>query len=143
MDPISLIASIITLIGAGGSVAKGLRKLISLKEAPDSLLQLNNEISDLQLVASAIQEIFWQCSESLGEARKSHHAILDNALSNTKTVILELEVLIVYGLAKVTAGGSRVNRLAWVREERKIQAMKDRLRAARMDLVAATSLLNL
>ena len=143
MDPISLTASIVALVGAGGSVAKGFRKLISLKQVPESLLQLNKEVSDLQLVVSATQELCWQHNESFREPRTQPHHVLENALKKAKTAILELEVLIAYVLTKATAGGEKVDHFAWIREESKTKVMKERLRASRMDIMAAASLLSL
>ena len=47
MDPISLRASIIAILGAGGAIAKAMHKIRGLKHAPDVLLQLNNEVTVL------------------------------------------------------------------------------------------------
>ena len=58
MDPLFLTASIIAIAGAGGGAAKAVRKLASLKDAPHLLLALNNEISDLNVVVLAVQDIF-------------------------------------------------------------------------------------
>ena len=57
MDPLSLTASIIAVLGAGGSVASGIERIVSLRHAPDALLALNNEIVDFQLVVRMIQEL--------------------------------------------------------------------------------------
>src|SRR5215469_5056364 len=54
MNPLSVAASIISVIGAAAAVAKILKKLRSeLKSVPDSLSSLINETSDLQLVLDA------------------------------------------------------------------------------------------
>ena len=53
-DPLSLVASIIVVVGMGGQIAKAVKKLASLKGALDSILTLDNEISDLHLVVLAI-----------------------------------------------------------------------------------------
>ena len=55
MDPLSLTASIIAVFGAGGSLVKGLRKLLSLKDVPVFLLQLSDELSDTSRVVLASQ----------------------------------------------------------------------------------------
>ena len=58
MDPLSLTASILTVLGVSGQAAKALKKLASLKGAPTVVLRLNNELSDLHLLTVAIQDIF-------------------------------------------------------------------------------------
>ena len=65
MDPLSLTASIIAVLGAGGVVAKGIRKLICLRDIPTSFLQLNNELSNLQSVIAAVQGLYVQNSRIL------------------------------------------------------------------------------
>ena len=47
MDPLSILASVVTLAETGGTVSKVLRKCIEFKNAPDVLLALQNEITDL------------------------------------------------------------------------------------------------
>ena len=54
MDPLSIIASTIAILQAGGAVGGGLRKLVSLKDAPATLLLLNNDAADLELVVRAV-----------------------------------------------------------------------------------------
>ena len=55
MNPLSVAASIISVIGAAAAVAKILKKKLrsELKSVPDSLSSLINETSDLQLVLDA------------------------------------------------------------------------------------------
>ena len=47
MDPLSLTASIIAVVGAGSTIGKGLKKAVEARHMPDVVLDLNNEISDL------------------------------------------------------------------------------------------------
>ena len=46
MNPLSLTTCIIAVLGASGGAASGLRKLASLRRAPDAILALINELSD-------------------------------------------------------------------------------------------------
>ena len=73
MDPLSLTASIIAVLGAGGVVAKGIRKVICLRDIQNSFLQLNNELSDLQIVIAAVQGLYVQNSQTL---EQKHHLVL-------------------------------------------------------------------
>ena len=142
MDPLSLTASIIAVLGAGGIVAKGIRRLICLRDIPKSFLLLNNELSDLQTVIAVVQDLHVQNSQIL-EAEKPAGIILYNALKEAKVVVLDLETLIEYALTKVTVHGTRISRKIWIQEESKIQRMKDRIRIVRVDVTTATSILGL
>jgi hypothetical protein len=44
MDPISVAASILTLIAAASQTTKGLRSLYSLRHAPREIIELTNEV---------------------------------------------------------------------------------------------------
>ncbi|MCJ1312345.1 hypothetical protein MMC25_006019 [Agyrium rufum] len=58
MDPLSLVAGIIAVVGAGGQAANAIRKIASLRGASDVVLALNNEISDLHVILVAIQDVY-------------------------------------------------------------------------------------
>lgn len=47
MDPLSLTASIIAVVGTGSAVSRGLKKVLLARDLPDVILQLNNEVVDL------------------------------------------------------------------------------------------------
>ena len=54
-DPLSITASIIAVVGAAECVTKTLAKIRSIRNAPDELLALINEVSDLKIILSDIQ----------------------------------------------------------------------------------------
>jgi hypothetical protein len=57
MDPLSIIASTITVLGACISVSEGVINLIShIKNTPYELLQTSNDVTDFRLVLSNIEE---------------------------------------------------------------------------------------
>lgn len=66
MDPLSVTAGIIAILGAGGVVGKRIKILTALKSAPDELLILNNEISDLQYVLNDVQDLLRRQSDDHG-----------------------------------------------------------------------------
>lgn len=47
-EPISIAASVVTLVKTSRMVGSGITKLLALKHAPDILLALNNEVVDLE-----------------------------------------------------------------------------------------------
>lgn len=56
MSSFSLTASIPAIVGVGTTVGKALKR-ISSRGIPDILLQLNNEVSDLQYVVQAVDDV--------------------------------------------------------------------------------------
>ena len=133
MDPLSLTASILTILGVGGTVTKGLNRIRMLKDAPDTLLQLNNEVVDIHLVIRSVDELIqrWSYQPSSSERQR---AMVHATVGRTKDTVLELECLIAYILTKETDIGTKVDRSAWMMNIDKIREMKNRLRAAREDL---------
>jgi hypothetical protein len=137
MDPLSITCSIIAIIGAGQGVAKTIRKLARVKGAPLSVLQLNNEVSDLSLAVRAIEE-FHQDGRTLPPASIGH-GYITTALEEAKDAVVELEVYITEKLSKINT--KKLDRLAWMRAEPTIVLMKERVRSAKLNLVAATNVL--
>ena len=54
-DPLSIIASIIAVIGAAESVGKAVNRIRDITNAPDEVLALSNEISDLTVVLKDLE----------------------------------------------------------------------------------------
>ena len=54
-DPLSIIASIIAVIGAAESAGKALNRIRDIMNAPDEVLALSNEISDLTVVLKHVE----------------------------------------------------------------------------------------
>ena len=122
-DPLSLIASIIAVIGVGGQVAKAVRKIASLKDAPDAVLALNNEIPDLHLVVLAVEDVFQKQRTSRvpppsGAAAEIYADItVANSLKFAKAKTVELEELYHRLTPSIldSSGSSQVNKITWSR----------------------------
>jgi hypothetical protein len=71
MDPLSISASIVALLGAAGAVVNGLQKLTSIYHASNSLLALINEISDFQVVLCSLSSVVTSGKTFPLRARKS------------------------------------------------------------------------
>ena len=138
-------AGILAVIGAGSTVRKGLKKIISARRLPDVLLQLNNEVTDLQYVVQDVDNLLRQRSQSTGEDRcsLSSHASLTSALEHAKATLLALESLIIHELTTVDSldGRTKMNRITWLRVESKVKSLKDDIRTDRVRLSSALSLL--
>ena len=141
MDPISITASIIAVLGAGGTVAKGLNRIRRLNNAPEILLQLNNEVVDIHLVIRSVDELAQQWSQQPSTSERQRE-LVHAALSRTKDTVLELERLIAYILTKETDTGAKVDRLAWIMNMERIREMKNKIRAARDNLNSIWAMLS-
>ncbi|KAH6722050.1 hypothetical protein BKA61DRAFT_166849 [Leptodontidium sp. MPI-SDFR-AT-0119] len=56
MDPLSLTASLIAVVGLASQTSKALRSLYNLRHAPREILELANEVSELQALLSLVQK---------------------------------------------------------------------------------------
>ena len=153
MDPLSLTASIIAIIGVGGQAAKAIKRLASAKGAPDSLLALNNEVSDLRLIVTAIEDII-RTQRSLGGRlhpgsqayETSVNASIVPSLDQANQKVHELDAMY-QRLTQSTFRSSTsvipdVNRSTWLVEQRKLKLLQEDLRSSRVKLAAVLGLLN-
>lgn len=53
-DPVSFVASIITLIGTINTASQGVQKLLALRNASDRLLDVHNKVSFLNFDVTSI-----------------------------------------------------------------------------------------
>ena len=146
MDPLSITASCIAVVGAGASAVKGLKKLRDLKRVPDILLSIINEVADLTLVVQDIRSTF-QIHQDLFSMNISQTSILviNQLLDRAQTTLLELEQVIHYRLLSPPKGGKEpiFSRSAWLFEEQRVQRLQSKLRATRLDLATRFSAMNL
>ena len=139
-DPLSAAASILTVLGAGGAVGKFLKRVLALKDAPDILLALNNDVVDLQHVVQIVEELLQ------GHSRMTDKAPLDHvceSLGKVKKTLSTFEYLVSYELTVVERDGShlRLDRSAWLRVENKIKRLRKEIRANKGDLCLSLTLL--
>ena len=148
MDPLSLTASIITVIGVGGQATGALRKLASLKGAPDIVLALNNELNDLRLVVSAIHDVFQRQRDRDLASSASTSADVSDSVMNTlhlaKKKVEELNILC-DRLGKSSSGSFGLidfKRTVWLRVYKHVYRMQRDLRDIRSKLAVALGLLS-
>lgn len=137
MDPLSVAASLVALIGAVDSVAEKCRRLLALKHAPQVLQQLNNELSDFHLGIATVEDIIRQ-QEALQDEASFNQELLFVAILRAKDSILDLEKMVVYGLLKTPdQQNPKIDYKFWVRKEGKVREMRERVRHAKMDILVA------
>ena len=98
MDPLSITASIWTLLGACSIVLKTFEKIRKIRSVPEVLYSLNNEIADLKLVLLDIhdlrEEFFSQDPAELNSREKRLLDACHGLLEQTWSKVREAEVLI-------------------------------------------------
>lgn len=136
MDPLSITASILTILGAGGQVAKGIAKIRALKYAPDILLALNNEIADIQYLVQDVNHVARQ-HEEVHETKFS--ASVCRALEKVRETLLATEQLIAYELTTIDSvnGLVKLDWKRWLRLEDNIRQLQERMRNNKVDLSTA------
>ncbi|KAG8529152.1 uncharacterized protein KY384_005787 [Bacidia gigantensis] len=142
MDPLSVTASILAILGAGGKIGKGLKKVVHLKDAPDALLALNNEVADLKLVVADIDDHLRALEEVSDSAPPKS---VTSALEKVKSTTLELERYIAYDLTTVDGKTKdlRVDRSKWMRAEVVLSNLREAIRGDRVALGSGLNLIAL
>ncbi|KAF2682611.1 hypothetical protein K458DRAFT_390536 [Lentithecium fluviatile CBS 122367] len=139
MDPLSIAASVITVVAAAGTVAKHLEELRNtLQHAPDVLNSLVNEVLDLRMVLEA-------CDSAVHELhRDTHQAINGTPLADAvqilhriKRYLGELDSLISACLddSANASGIFKTARLRWVKVRNKAEKIQQQLRDSKQDFL--------
>jgi len=138
MDPLSVTASVLTVLGAAGTVLRSLEKTRSFRKAPEEVHALIEEVSDLRTVLGGV--------ETLLRERRENDRSLDGALlglsvllGRAKNKLLELDSVVHYRLIKHqhTKSGFEVARSKWVREKSAVASIQQALRDIRLNLATA------
>ncbi|KAI4181594.1 MAG: hypothetical protein L6R41_006525, partial [Letrouitia leprolyta] len=140
MSGLEIAASVITFIGASKKVADSISRLAGLEHAPDVLLALNNEVSDLRCVIDDISELEQQHEYVLNSSvAPSFYRSIERA----KRIILSLDSLIAYDLTIIDdqTGQHRLDRSAWLRAQKKVEQAQLNIRECRIELSTAVGLI--
>ena len=138
MDPLSITVSVLAVVGAIKKVCNGMQELIALRDAPDTLSHLNDEVAGLGLVVQAIEthpEYRYDAPITAAQTQVFH-----NALECVKSVTLELDELVRHTLTKDTSAGTRVDYFRWLRSRKKIQKIVKKVQHSKIQLLLATCL---
>lgn len=143
-DLLSLAASIITVVGAADTVSKTLSKIKIFLHAPEELLALNNEISDLKVVLSCINSFVTSEQSDAAAMSQDFFQHVSALLEKAKDRLLQLEQLIHFRFLKSGSlnGDYRVYRLKWVRARNTVESHRQALRDTRQNLLTQVTLIN-
>lgn len=131
-DPLSLTASVITVIAAVDSVAKLLAKIRSIKNAPDELFALNNKVSDLRIILGDIEGYALQNLRTSQQEQLQH---MRHLLDRAKDSLQDLDILIQYRLVK-PGNRMQVSRREWAKAITTIKDFRRSLRDMRLNIVS-------
>lgn len=134
MEPLSVTASVVAVLGVARRLSKGVGLLKAAKGAPESLDDLLVHLTGIEEVLHAIQDVPTEPSTiSQGLAR---------VLGRTKAKFVEMDALIQYTLTQA-GESSKVNRWQWLRKRDEAEKLQRQLDALRNDLTALISTQNL
>jgi len=137
MDPLSVAASIIAVVGAARSIGKAISKLKILSDASGELYALHNEISDIQMVFRSASDLI----EIEGcRIPPTHAKDLITLSQRAKSKLLEIESLIPCQLNDPQGSDSgtqvKVARLKWLVGRHRVQSLQEELRSLRSTFTA-------
>ena len=131
---VSLVASIVALVGAADAVGKTLSKARLLYRAPDELLALNSEISDLKVVMRNIGSHLHATDPTSSQESLNHLKIL---VERARDRTLQLDQLIHYQFLKSGSfdGDYKIFRLRWARSKNAVESYRQALCDAKQNIV--------
>ncbi|KAI9711345.1 MAG: hypothetical protein M1812_007194 [Candelaria pacifica] len=145
MDPLSITASVIAVLGLSVKVTQGIGKLRGLREADDLLHALMNEITTLRAIAGQVEAVLRQHRDSLSAEQIACLESLEHVLKAAKAKLEELDHIIHYKLLRPKSDPSndKLSRRAWLNYESDIQRLQQELRTLRQDIGTLVGTLNL
>lgn len=144
MDPLSISASIIALAQAVGAVAKGVRALRSIKNAPTEFCALCNEVAALQaaMEQGRLTSEFMVKNESLFHGAASEQ--MRSALVSIENTVSEVEKFVFRVSLKDHASNptAKIRKSTWYRERSNMATLREKARLAREQLTLCLSSLH-
>ena len=127
MDPFSITVGILGILGASKQLITTLKKIHSLKGAPEELRALNSEVSAISFVVEQLNGLCRHRDESFSMPLEAN---LRDPLTHINEKLLELEKLVAFKLTKLgsTATKIQVDRSRWLRYKPKVQEIREELK---------------
>ena len=145
-DPLSIAASVITVIGAADSIGKTLGKIRTAKNAPAAVLALQNEVSDLRVVLGDVDvcssdECRVEPTSTTARCLKRLALLITSAENHLR----ELDRILYHRLIRVDplTASSHISRMGWLRTRNAVEDIRSSLRATRQDIALQLASINL
>ncbi|KAI4125496.1 MAG: hypothetical protein LQ338_004198 [Usnochroma carphineum] len=147
MDPVSVAASVLTVLGAAATAGRALDHLSSLRHAPDHLVALVNEVSDLRVVLHNVRDVVQSRAETSQKCGN-----LAFIVQRASEKMSDLNRLIYGNLVKTSSTGCsslgdddtiKASRTAFLRYSGKIRSLKDDIQEIKLSLLVAMGTLTL
>ena len=141
-EALSLAASVIAVLGASEGVAKTILKIQSIRNAPDEILVLNNEISDLQIIIHNIQGYIQDTSES--QIPREHVQELATLVNRAREKLLQLNEVVHFKILKPQTLSSKpkFSSTQWLKAMKGINRSRQSLRDIRSNITTRFLLIN-
>ncbi|RMY62881.1 hypothetical protein D0865_00193 [Hortaea werneckii] len=144
MDPLSITASCIAILGASTATGKALRKLTALRNVPGDLQQLFNEREASRALLVVIQSTLHGIQDTA--VYRNNLEALEQLLIRFRDDIGGLDELLEYELTQPEANSNglpEARKLQWMKAGHKIRDIKQKIRDARSGLESALVALNI
>ena len=125
MDPLSIAAGVVQFLHFSGSCSKSLRQLVhTVRHAPDEILAVSNEVSDINLILSDI-EATNKALEAAG-AHINHEYLkgLSTLLPLARTKLGQLDGFVAELFLTQPDGQTKFQRYNWVRKKSAVIALQ-------------------
>lgn len=138
MDPLSITASAIAVIGAIQQAAICIERLRAIRQAPEELNVLCEEVADLSELLQHVQSAQKPPAyEKDALATPISPKGLDHQLSRTTTKLQELDRLVVDHASRTNRRKFDRGHLGWLRGKEKANALREDLKVLRLNLAAS------
>ncbi|KAI1152077.1 ankyrin repeat-containing domain protein [Nemania diffusa] len=144
MDPLSVTASVIAIIGTLGAIKKGCKAIANLAKAPQEFSDLISEIESVFAYLEMLHSVL-----DMGSSTQAFAAVdlnpLGGALSRLDYTTQELRLAIKQAEtdSKTSEDGRRISKMKWQVYKSKIMQIRDEVRYRRQDLADKIGLLQL
>ena len=134
-DPLSIIASIIAVIGAAESVGRTLNRITDITNAPDEVLALSNEISDFTVVLKHVETYVTAADGAVISLEKLEH--LNVLAKRAQSKLAQLERIMHNHLPEPGGANRRSSllRLQWALLKTKVDGLRVDLRDIKLSIV--------
>ena len=134
-DPLSIIAGIIAVIGAAESVGKTLNRIRDITNAPNEVLALSNEISDLTVVLKHVETYVTSADGAVISLENLEH--LSVLAKRAQSRLAQLEQIINNHLPEAGGANRRGSllRLQWARLKTKVDGLRVDLRDIKLSII--------